>query len=161
MLWLDVLYSSLIYAKPEYDIMQMDVNVGSGCQTLTISAEQLLSPPYLVRNHTEDICVEVSQVNVAEGVLIVSPHESCAWTWPQPVMGQRVVLQFTHIQHSADPVVAEYSLEEIKEHKPVHVGKEARTFSCDQCPYTVHAQRYLNEHVKLFHDPSKVKFVKE
>ena len=124
MLWLDVLYSSLIYAKPEYDIMQMDVNVGSGCQTLTISAEQLLSPPYLVRNHTEDICVEVSQVNVAEGVLIVSPHESCAWTWPQPVMGQRVVLQFTHIQHSADPVVAEYSLEEIKEHKPVHVGKE-------------------------------------
>ena len=40
--------------------------------------------------------------------------------------------------------------------RTVHVGKETRTFSCDQCPYTVHAQRYLNEHVKLFHDPSKV-----
>jgi hypothetical protein len=45
--------------------------------------------------------------------------------------------------------------------RTVHVGKETRTFSCDQCPYTVHAQRYLNEHVKLFHDPSKVKFVKK
>ena len=37
----------------------------------------------------------------------------------------------------------------------VHVGKEVRSFACDQCPYTAHAQRYLNEHLKLFHDPSK------
>ena len=39
--------------------------------------------------------------------------------------------------------------------KTVHVGKESRLFACDQCPYTAHAKRYLNEHIKLFHDPSK------
>ena len=39
--------------------------------------------------------------------------------------------------------------------RTVHVGKEMRTFACDHCPYTAHAQIYLNEHIKLFHNPTK------
>ncbi len=39
--------------------------------------------------------------------------------------------------------------------KTVHVDKSLRTFKCEHCPYSVHAQRYLNEHMKEYHDMNK------
>ena len=118
-----MLVSSLIYCTPEYRTLQVDVSVSGGCQNLLVEEAHPQNPPYIVRNHTKDVSVSVSQTNVQEGTVDISPHGSCVWSWPKPVLEQRVMMSFS-TPLSEQLIEQEYSLEEIKEHKPFNVGSK-------------------------------------
>ena len=129
-LWKKLLLCAIIRLDDERIEVTADLVVDGGYQKLTVAPADPLAPAYIIQNHVDHLCAYVSQKEVSdEPELLVGPNQSRAWLWQDPVSEQRATfrLQDTRLGEEAE-VEKDYSLDKIKEHKPVTVGAEELVF---------------------------------
>jgi hypothetical protein len=120
--WIDALHCSLIEREVVERRLRADLQLTRGHSKIVVSNENILEPLYLIQNHTSQITATISQKDVPGVEKVVDPHQSCSWEWPKPVKTQRVVMKLESITSRGALTTKEYSLEKIKEHKPLVVG---------------------------------------